>query len=183
MFVAAEDAEASCSVTRHLLEFGHRRIAYLTGSAASPVAVARFAGYKQALRDFGVELDERLVFAAGSTIEEGARAVLQLIEERPGITAVQAVSDLVAIGAANVLLDRQINIPSQISVAGFGNVLSSEYFRVPLTTARQPKYRLGAAAMDLMFAQLRGESARSVRLPAEIVIRASTGPAPAQWMT
>ena len=61
---------------------------------------------------------------------------------------------------------------------GFGNVLVSEHFRVPLTTIRQPKFRLGAAAMELMLKQLRGEVATTKRLPAEIIIRQSSGPPP-----
>ena len=67
-----------------------------------------------------------------------------------------------------------MRIPQDISLAGFGNVLVSEHFRVPLTTVRQPKFRLGVAAMELMLAQLRNEKAESKRLPADLVIRQST---------
>lgn len=176
--VAPDDSAGSRAAARHLLELGHRRIAFLAGASASPISRARLSGYRQALRDFGVEPDDRLVFAAGTTVEEGERAVLQLIEEGPRVTAVQAVNDLVAIGAANILLNRGVQVPDQISVAGFGNVLLSEYFRVPLTTVRQPKFGLGQAAMDLLFRQLRGLTAVSARLPASLVLRSSTAPAP-----
>ena len=63
-----------------------------------------------------------------------------------------------------------------LSIAGFGNILVSEYFRVPLTTVRQPKLRLGYAAMDLMQSLQRGEPPASKRLRAEVIARASTAP-------
>jgi DNA-binding LacI/PurR family transcriptional regulator len=61
---------------------------------------------------------------------------------------------------------------------GFGNFQTSEYFRVPLTTVRQPKFRLGTAAMDAMLKLLRGERPENKRLPAEVLIRQSTGAPP-----
>ena len=69
--------------------------------------------------------------------------------------------------------------PHDISVVGFGNVLLSEYFSVPLTTVRQPKFRLGVAAMETMQQLLLGRRPESKRLPAELLIRASSGSAPA----
>jgi LacI family transcriptional regulator len=83
---------------------------------------------------------------------------------------------MVAMGAANVFLSQGIRIPRDLSIGGFGNLLMSEHFRVPLTTMRQPKLRLGAAAMDVMQKLLRGEPVDSKRLAAELVIRGSTGP-------
>ena len=85
---------------------------------------------------------------------------------------------MIAIGAANTFLGQGVKIPQDLSVAGFGNILTAEHFRVPLTTVRQPKYRLGTAAMESMVKLLRGEKAESRRLAAELVIRQSTGPAP-----
>jgi DNA-binding LacI/PurR family transcriptional regulator len=120
-----------------------------------------------------------LIFHAGSTVEEGAAAAMQFIQENPGATAIQAANDLVAIGAADALLNQGVRIPQDLSVAGFGNVLVSEFFRVPLTTVRQPKLRLGSVAMELMQKLLDGEHPESARLPAELTPRASTGPVPA----
>jgi LacI family transcriptional regulator, repressor for deo operon, udp, cdd, tsx, nupC, and nupG len=87
---------------------------------------------------------------------------------------VQAVNDLVAIGFANTLLNQGIRIPQDISVVGFGNSITSEYFRVPMTTIRQPKFRLGLAAVEMMGQLLRGQRAETKRLPAELIVRAST---------
>ena len=173
--VETDDSTASYTATQHLLELGHRRIAFLAGPAAVPSAQERIEGYRRALREASIEIDDRLIFNAGSTIEEGEKAALQMLNEAPGATAVQAVNDMVAIGAANVFINQGLQIPRDLSMVGFGNILVAEHFRVPLTTIRQPKLRLGTAAMESMVRLMRGETPASKRLPAEIVIRASTG--------
>lgn len=178
--VETDDISASFAATRHLLELGHQRIAFLAGPNAAPSSVERLEGHRRALREAGVEFDERLIFHAGSTIEEGEKAALQMLQESPNATAVQAVNDLVAIGAANVFLGQGLKIPGDISLVGFGNVLISEHFRVPLTTIRQPKLRLGTAAMDSMLKLIGGTRPPTKRLSGEIVIRQSSGaPSPA----
>ena len=176
--VETDDSTASYTATQHLLELGHRRIAFLAGPAAVPSAQERIEGYRRALREASIEVDDRLIFNAGSTIEEGEKAALQMLNEAPGATAVQAVNDMVAIGAANVFLNQGLQIPRDLSMVGFGNILVAEHFRVPLTTIRQPKLRLGTAAMESMVRLMRGETPVSRRLPAEIIIRASTGRPP-----
>src|SRR5690606_12403995 len=160
--------------TKHLLQLGHRRIAYFSGPVASPFAQERYEGYRRALREFKLEPDEKLIFNAGTTIDEGEKAALQFLNENANATAIQTFNDLVAIGASNVLLNQGIKIPQQISIVGFGNILTSEHFRVPLTTVRQPKARLGTTAMESMMKLLRGERPESKRLPADIVVRKST---------
>ena len=98
-----------------------------------------------------------------------------MLNEMPDVTAVQTFNDLVAIGAGTTLLRQGVKIPEELSMVGFGNILISEHFRVPLTTMRQPKLRLGFAAFELMSALLAGDKPDAKRLPAEIVIRESSG--------
>jgi len=172
--IEIEELVASYHVTRHLLGLGHKKIAYFTGPPAAPWAHERFEGYRRALREAGLEVDDKLVFAAGSTLEDGTKAALQMLNEGCHPTAVQAVSDLVAIGCAETLLQQGIKLPEDISLAGFGNILAAEFYRVPLTTVSQPKYRLGIAAVETMMSLIRGEKVASRRLPAELVPRQST---------
>ena len=174
--VQIEELVASYTATQHLLKLGHKRIAFLAGPIAAPWAQERFEGYRRALREAGSDVDDRLVFDAGATIDDGAKAGLQMLDEHCNATAVQAVNDLVAIGCADAMLRQGIEIPQDISVIGFGNILLSEYFRVPLTTIGQPKFSLGVAAVETMVKVLRQEPVESRRLPAELVLRASTSP-------
>ena len=92
-------------MTKHLIDLGHKRIAYFTGPPVSPSAQERYEGYRRALRESDIEMDDRLVFNAGSTIEEGEKAALQMLNENPKATAVQAVNDLVAIGVGGCLVE------------------------------------------------------------------------------
>jgi len=172
--IEIEELVASYNATKHLLGLGHKKIAYLTGPPAAPWAHERFEGYRRALREAGIEVDDKLVFAAGNTIEEGANAALKMIGEGCHPTAIQAVSDFVAIGCAETLLQQGIKIPEDISLVGFGNILTAEYYRVPLTTVSQPKYRLGTTAMETMIKLIHGEKIQLKRLAAEFVERKST---------
>lgn len=176
--IHVDDAVASQAATEHLIKLGHKRIAFLAGPLAAPWSQERFEGYRRALREHDMDVDDHLVFQAGSTVEDGAKAALQMLNESCKATAIQAVNDLVAIGCADMFLNQGVHIPRELSVVGFGNTLTSEFFRVPMTTVRQPKYRLGAAAMDAMLQLLRGQRAESKRLPAELIIRASTAAPP-----
>ncbi|MGH8024397.1 MAG: LacI family DNA-binding transcriptional regulator [Limisphaerales bacterium] len=169
-----DELSGSYNVTAHLLKLGHTRIAYLTGPQMAPWAHERFEGYRRALREANMDVDDKLVFQAGATIDDGTKAARQMLSENCGATAVQAVNDLVAIGCAATLLAQGLKIPQDVSVAGFGNVLLTENFRVPLTTVRQPKFRLGVAAMEMMMQFLGGETPQTRRLAAELIAREST---------
>jgi DNA-binding LacI/PurR family transcriptional regulator len=176
--VETDDSGASYIATKHLLELGHKRIAFFTGPPASPSSHERLEGYRRALREAQIEPDDGLIFNAGSTTEEGERTALQMLNEAPKATAVQTANDLVAIGAATVFLSQGLRIPQDLSLVGFGNILVSEYFRVPLTTIRQPKLRLGAAAMETMARLIRGERPENKRLRTELVVRQSSAAPP-----
>jgi DNA-binding LacI/PurR family transcriptional regulator len=172
--IETEELVSSYNATKHLIELGHKKIAYLTGPPAAPWAHERFEGYRRALREAGLEPDDKLVFQSGSTVEDGVKAALQMLNEGAQPTAIQAVSDLVAIGCADTLLQQGLKIPDDISLVGYGNILTSEYFRVPLTTVRQPKARLGIAAVESMMNLIHGEPLQVKRLAADLVIRKST---------
>ena len=178
--VASDDSSGSYALTRHLQELGHTKIIFLAGPSADPSAQERIEGYRRALRETRIDSDDRFVFNSGTTIEEGEIAALQILQEAPDATAIQAYNDSVAIGVANILLKQGLKIPADISIAGFGNTQLGEYFRVPLTTVRQPKYSLGVAAMAAMEARLAGLPIDLKRLPTEICVRPSTGRAPSR---
>lgn len=174
--VQVDDLVGSYMATQHLLKLGHKRIAFLAGPQAAPWSQARFEGYRRALREAGLDVDDNLVFQAGSTTEDGVKAASQMLNESCNATAVQAVSDLVAIGFADTMMNQGARIPRDISVVGFGNTITSEYFRVPMTTVRQPKFRVGLAAVEMMVQLLHGQRAETKRLSVELIVRASSAP-------
>lgn len=174
--VESEDLLGAYSATQHLLSLGHRQIAYFAGPNVAPWNQERLDGYKRALREAQLEIDERLIFTAGNSIEDGETAALQMLNEGIRPTAIQCCNDLVAVGAASVLLKQGLKIPEDISIVGFGNILVGEYFCVALTTVHQPKFRIGSAAMESMRKLLKRESVDTKRLPTELVVRKSTAP-------
>lgn len=174
--VETEDILASSLATRHLIDLGHKRIAFFAGATHTPWSQERLEGYKRALRDASIEVDESLIFTAGSQIEDGERTVGEMLSEGVKATAIQAANDLVAVGAMNRLRQEGIRVPDQLSVVGFGNIQLSEYCAIPLTTIRQPKFRLGIAAMESIRKLLKHESVDSRRIAADLIPRQSTGP-------
>lgn len=172
--VATDDIAGAIAATRHLLELGHRRIAFLAGPSLSPAAQERFEGYRRALRDARIEIEDHLVFNAGSAFEDGVKAARQLLSEVTESSAILAFNDPVAMGAATVVLEGGLAIPSRISVVGFGGFPASALFRVPLTTVTQPVVEVAAAAMRAMVRSLRGEPARTERFLPSLTVRAST---------
>ena len=177
--VETDDVQASYAATQHLLTLGHKRIAFISGPIILPSTSERLEGYRRALREAGLDVDDGLVFQAGGTVEDGAAIALQMINESTDATAIQAVNDLTAIGCVETLLKQGIRVPDDMSVVGFGDILLGRHFRVPLTTLNQPKYRLGSAAVEAMHQMLRGNRPESRRLPAELVVRESSGMPPA----
>jgi LacI family transcriptional regulator len=174
--VETDDLQGGYLAARHLLGLGHRRIVFLAGPPTAPWARERLEGYRKALREAGMEGDDRWVFSAGATIEEGEKAALQMLQEPVRATAVQAVNDLVAIGAGSVLARQGIRVPEDVSMIGYGDILMTGHCRVPLSTVHQPKFSVGIAAAEMMSRLLHGERPEPRRLPVELVLRASTGP-------
>jgi LacI family transcriptional regulator len=176
--VGVDEAAGSHALTRHLLSLGHRRIAFFAGPVAWAGSQARFEGYRRALREAGLDIDDRLVFRAGIEAADGARTLARLWQERTEATAIQAVNDLVAAGVVAELRQRGCRVPEDVSVVGFGDLILPELAPVPLTTVWQPKHRLGEAAMELMAAWLRGQVPVSRLLAADLVVRASAAAPP-----
>ena len=176
--VETEDLLGAYSATQHLVELGHRRIAYFSGPSVAPWNQERLDGYRRGLREHNIEGDENLIFSAGASIEEGEKAALQMLNEGIKPTAIQCCNDMVAIGAASVLLNQGLKIPADISIVGFGNILLCEHFCVPLTTVHQAKFRVGTVAMEFMRHLLKHEPVDSRRLPADLIIRQSTAAPP-----
>jgi DNA-binding LacI/PurR family transcriptional regulator len=177
--VAAAEAAGSQAATAHLLESGHRRIAFFAGPPGAGWAQQRFAGYRSGLRQYGLDVDDRLVFQAGRTVEEGARATEQMLDEGVDATAVQASTDLVAIGCIGDLIARGYRVPHDFSVTGFGDIPLARHFQIPLTTVSQPMARLGTCAVAALSQLMRQTPPTLYALPAPLVVRQSTGIPPA----
>lgn len=188
--VLVDDVEVGYLATRHLLELGHRRIAFLGSDPDDrygfTVAADRALGYAKALSEYGVEVDRELMGVTGFAVEGGTAAFDQLWERvgpEPGRrpTAVFAVSDEVAMGVLHSARTHLIRVPDELSVIGVDNHDMAYLF--DLTTIGQPVREQGRIAARMLLGHMRIDEPSPpevVTLRPGLVRRATTGPAPAR---
>jgi LacI family transcriptional regulator len=175
--VDSDNFAGAVLATNYLLSLGHRRIGHISGRPDLESARLREAGFRKAMADADVQVDERLVRVGGFRIESaaGTAAELLALPDRP--TAVFAGNDLSAISTLDVARSMGLTVPDDLSVIGFDNVPESALVNPPLTTIMQPLQRMGAQALRLLIDLIGGvERDTHIRLPTELVIRASCRP-------
>lgn len=179
--VGIDDVQAAGAAMTHLLELGHRRIAYVGGDPTRDVhlatAINRMTGVRQAAARAGVALDAGMLLHSDWTLAGGVAAGNELLGRRTPPTAVLAASDEMAIGILHAARCRRVGVPGDLSVVGIDDHEMS--FTHDLTTIRQQVREQGRAAALLLLDALAGRSAgarRDVILPTELVLRGSTGP-------
>jgi DNA-binding LacI/PurR family transcriptional regulator len=178
--VSHDDVAGGLALTRHLLELGHRRIAYLGHSRTGRITQDRLEGYKQALSEAGLgHRPEYVAAGPNGTAEGGVIGMNKLlaVEERP--TAVVCFNDIMAIGAMHALRQAGLSVPGDCSVTGFDNIPLSQYVNPPLTTFHQPRYELGTEAAEMMLRLLSRkdkmlDAAEVISLRGRLVVRLST---------
>jgi len=170
-----DNIEGGFLATRHLLETGRKRIAYIAGSLAHFSIRERAHGYRRALFEAGVLADPDLEVVAppGVDPDQGAaHAMRQLLRLRQRPDAVFACNDVAALAALQVCLDAGLQVPRDIAVVGFDDIPAAAAAQPPLTTLRVDKEGLGRAGVDLI---MRGhELPQQATLPVELVVRASS---------
>lgn len=159
---------------RHLIELGHRRIAFVTGPANNNDAEERRAGYARALREAGIALDPKLIVEGDFHEAGGLLAVNHLFETSQQFTAVFAANDLSAYGVRLCLYRKGIRVPDDISLVGFDDLPGSAYTTPPLTTIRQPLYDMGRIASTSLLRLINGETAEGEIPPLELIVRETT---------
>lgn len=176
--VSVDNSAGAQMATQHLIDLGHRRIAHIAGSRDLGIARQRESAYAQAMDENG--LDYRRVVYAHSIqwgYESGYAAMRELLTDDAPPTAIFAASDALAIGAYRALAEAGLRVPDDISVIGFDNIEASAFTTPPLTTVNQPFTELGHEAFSLLLNMLDGKAKNppNVLLPAEIILRESTG--------
>lgn len=172
--VRSEGREPSRRLTEHLLEVhGHRHLAFIGDSGASPDVEDRWQGFQDAHRDLEVPAPSAPVAVALD--ESGGRAGAGAALASGAPTALVCASDEVAMGAYGAVRDAGLKTGVDIAVTGFDDIQLARFVSPALTTVRQPMARLGRTAAELLQQRLAGAPAASLTLPSELVIRASCG--------
>jgi DNA-binding LacI/PurR family transcriptional regulator len=174
VMIANEDG--SRAVTEHLIELGHRRIAYVGDRSGYQTETERFKGHKQALASAGIEFASELAVLGDGRPEGALAAVDGLLKLANPPTAVCCYNDMTALGAMRAIRARGLRVPEDVSVTGFDDLFFAEYLEPALTTVRQPMRRMGEMAMENLLKLMVGEeSVAQVKVEAELIVRGSTG--------
>jgi len=151
-----DNFEGGRLATQHLIDLGHRDIAFISGDADHPDATERLRGYRAALEAAGIPYRPELVIPGAYLEVSGLLAVDRLLETRQRFTAIFAANDQMAIGAALGLQRRSLRVPDDVSIVGFDDLPSSLYAIPPLSTIHQPAYELGRLAAASMLQLIAG---------------------------
>jgi LacI family transcriptional regulator len=169
-----DDFEGGRLATHHLLQLGHRKIAFISGDPRHPDAKERLGGYRHALEAAGVPFDPALVLPGAYTEDSGRLAVERLLDSRKAFTAIFAANDQMAFGAALGLHRRRLGVPRDVSLVGFDDVYAAQFSIPPLSTVHHPVTELGQIAAQAMLRLLAGE-VPTLTLPApRFIVREST---------
>ena len=173
--VLTDDVEVGRLATAHLVARGCRVIGHITGPAILH-SQRREKGFRRAMAEARIAIDERRIVPGGFMEADGYRAMQQLLAVRPRVDGVFAVNDPAAIGAMKAVWDAGLRVPDDVAIVGAGDVAYSDLIRVPLTTVRWSKTELGKSAAELILGQIEEDDhirPQRVIIPPEIVIRQS----------
>ena len=159
---------------RHLIELGHRHIAFIAGPDNNPDASERLAGYRRALEEAQLPIEEKLIIEGDLHEASGLIAINRLFESQQKFSAVFAVNDQTAYGARLSLYRKGIRVPDDMSIIGFDDLPNSLYTTPPLTTVRQPLYEMGQAAATALINIINGKPTDMDLPPLELVVRETT---------
>lgn len=164
-------------MTKHLLGLGHRKIVFLNGPNCLDVSMDRELGYREALIEAGMNVDEENIRYGEFTYESGNKMVSQLIEKNNLPSAIFAANDLIAIGAINQLREAGLKVPEDVAVVGFDNIWITSNIDPPLTTVVQPAFNMGVHGIKLLLNRIENPSIEIVEKVFEPVleIRKSCG--------
>ena len=178
--VLTDNASGGWLAVRHLVELGHRRIGCIAGPSDLTPSAERVTGYRRALRERDIPVDETLTVKGDFQYESGYQAARHLLTMNDPPTAVFACNDLMAVGAIRAALELGRQVPASLSVVGFDDVRLASFTNPPLTTIVQPKYEMGALAATMLLERMRNRSLPPRRrlLDTSLLTRQSTAACP-----
>jgi len=178
--VISDYRDITMDVMAHLLSLGHKRIGFIFGIAVPTLGNDRLSAYQESLQAAGLSVDPGLVVECGPTIEDSYQATLKLLDSPSRPTALLAINDLLAAGALRAIKDFGMEVPRDISLFGYDDMPLSKYLIPRLSTASKDGEKIGREATRLLLSRIQDPSKppQQVRLPARLILRESTGPAP-----
>lgn len=186
--VTADALNGGFQATQHLIDLGHKKIAFIGATLGSGASLKRFQGYLKALQHNDLPIEERFITgnveanedAPGYSTEKlGYEAMKRILVLPNRPTAVFARNDFTAIGAINAIKESGLNIPNDISIVGFDDIPMAMHTYPALTTVRQPTRRQGTLAAEFLLRRIEAKSfveREEKILECELIVRESTSP-------
>lgn len=176
--VVANDADAAYMAVSHLIDRGAKRVALITGPEHMLTGRNRFRGYRAALTNHGLPIDNRLICRCNLTVDDAREASLRLLALKNPPDAIFGINDEVAIGALYAIKEMGLKVPQDVAVVGFSNSRRSSYMEPTLSTTDQNPIKIGTLAAKLLFDQIQGKpgygETKEIIVPATLIVRTSS---------
>ncbi|MFT4928994.1 MAG: LacI family transcriptional regulator, partial [Phenylobacterium sp.] len=174
--VMVNDRDAATNVTQHLIDLGHQRIGFINGGMEHMSSHERLDGYREALDNNDITIDDKLVISGEYSFESGVQGANQLLNGKQRPSAIFACNDEIAAGALFAARLMNISVPEQLSIIGFEDSPFSRQTWPKLTTAHQPNETIAQHAASLLIAATRQQTATGVtnQFVPHLVVRDST---------
>ena len=174
--VTTENYQGGLLATQHLISLGHKVIGCITGPSNITPSADRVTGYRAALQQAGIPIEESLIARGDFHASSGYSAALQLLAHNPRPTAIFVCNDIMAIGALRAAAQLSLSVPENIAIVGFDDIELASYTTPALTTIAQPKQEIGQLAVKLIFERMGNPSLqpRRIILSTQLVIRESS---------
>ena len=173
--VMVENVQGMRSAAQHLIQLGHRRIAYVGDSFGYQSDAERLTGYRQALDSAGIPFARELAVAGDGWPDAALEAANRLLDLRLPPTAICCYDDMTALGVMRAVYARGLRVPEDISMTGFDDLFFAACLHPPLTTVRQPMRRMGQMAVENLLRLMSGEkSVPQIRVETDLIVRDST---------
>ena len=175
-YVINDNINGSFQMVDYLIKTGSKNIFFINIYEKITSYSDRKIGYMRALCENGIPFDETRMYGAKPTVEDGYAAMKRILASNRQIDAVFCGCDVLAIGAIEVILESGLRIPQDIRVAGYDDIEYAAYLRVPLTTVRQPKYKIGKMGTEILIDRIQGkfDGVQNIMLRPDLVLRHST---------
>jgi LacI family transcriptional regulator len=175
--ILTDNVKFSMQVVSHLVERGHREIAFINGSAHAVDSYDRLEGYLKALREHQIPFHPELIENGNFIESDGYEAIKRLFAKKIPFTAVFSANDEMALGVYRACSEFGIQIPTQLAVVGVDNNRISKYIQPPLSTVNQPKYTMGALLVEKLIDMMNDNEfadQRVFKVDSELLIRGSS---------
>lgn len=170
--------EGTYKLVNYLLDLGHRNIMFLSGLRSAVPTFYRINGYIKAFKDRDLSFNEgNLVECKRVNYEQGYDIAARVAKSNKNIDAIITINDAMALGVVNALKDNELNVPMDISVAGYDNMIFSTISSIPITTVNQDVDGMAWNAVNMLFEKIKDRSIKheNILIKPELIIRESTG--------